>query len=327
VIEIKQAATLAGSISNQLLTLSRRGGSSAETLDINAVIGEMGPLIARSLGTGRRLALELGTPAGMVRGDRNRLKQVFLNLALNARDAMPQGGEMRIESAPVDIDAGNPRWRECRPGRYVRIRVTDSGQGMDGATLARIFEPFFTTKKSGAGTGLGLAVVHAIIEQSGGYISASSEIGKGTCFEILLATAEEPRADVDTPAAAKAGETAAAVLLVDEDGAVRRLMRAREKPESYQRLELCNAASAMRFSRIRPGPVGMAPSGVAMPGMGGLELADRQEGNAGFVFGCGSVETARGGPLPMPVSSQPCPAAELAWRARTSVEQAPAVAR
>jgi len=239
--EIKKAAVMAGSISRQLLTLSRRDSTSTEVLDINGVIGEMEPLIVRSLGAGRKLKLDLEVTAGAVRADRNRLKQVFLNLALNARDAMPRGGELRIESGLDAIEAGSPEARDCRPGQYVRIRVTDSGQGMDAATLKRIFEPFFTTKQPGSGTGLGLAVVHAIVTQSDGYVKAASELGKGTSFEILLPRAARPRTTGGPVHAASIDDSPATVLLVDDEDAVRRVMRSCLKREGYELLEARDA--------------------------------------------------------------------------------------
>jgi PAS domain S-box-containing protein len=272
--EIKRAATLAGSISKQLLTLSRRDVSIAEVLDIDAVITEIQPLIARSLGTGR-LELELGSSPELVRGDRNRLKRVFLNLALNARDAMPQGGEMRISTSLVDIGAESPQWRDRRPGRYVQIRVSDSGQGMDAPTLARIFEPFFTTKRSGAGTGLGLAIVHAIVVQNGGYIAASSEIGKGTSFEILLPRAEKPHQSGEPWQTATVDASAPTVLLVDDEDGVRRLMHSCLKREGYRLLQARNAEEAERIAKARPGPIHVLVTDVVMPGMSGLELAER----------------------------------------------------
>jgi len=184
--EIQQAAAMASSITAQLLTLSRRDMPATEELDINEVLREVQPLIAHSLGKTRHLVVKIGSGVGQVRGDRNQLKQVLLNLALNARDAMPSGGELSVESSPAAISSHGSAARLYRPGLYVRLRVADTGSGMDPATLARIFEPFFTTKAAGAGTGLGLSIVHSIVTQSGGYINATSEVGQGTTFQILL---------------------------------------------------------------------------------------------------------------------------------------------
>ncbi len=330
--EIKNAATLAGSISKQLLTLSRRDVLKAELLDINAVIGEIQPLIARSLGPGCNLKLELGASAGLVRSDRNRLKQVFLNLALNARDAMPRGGEMRISSSPVDIGTESPKRRDYRPGRYVRIRVADSGQGMDAPTLARIFEPFFTTKRSSTGTGLGLAIVHAIVMQNEGYIAASSEIGKGTSFEILLPRVEKPQPASRPPEAVVANEPAPTVLLVDDEDGVRRLMHGCLMREGYQLLQARNAEEAERIAKNCSGPIHVLVTDVVMPGMSGLQLAERLKPlhpamKTLFVSGCAHDDLGSAASTPAEVLSKPFRPLELAKRVRTLLQRPPAIAQ
>ena len=184
--EIKQAASVAGSITAQLLTLSRRDEAGLEDLDLNEVLREVLPLIAHSLGKTRSLTTDFAAEPTPVRANRNQLKQILLNLALNARDAMPEGGALRLETALAQVSSHGHAARIYRPGPYVQLVVTDTGHGMDPATLGRIFEPFFTTKKAGAGTGLGLSIVHSIVTKSGGYISATSQIDHGTSFRILL---------------------------------------------------------------------------------------------------------------------------------------------
>jgi len=283
-------------------------------------------LIARSLGTGSSLALELGSFAGLVRGDRNRLKQVFLNLALNARDAMPKGGEMRITSSLIEIGAESPKWRGYRPGRYVQIRVTDSGQGMDAATLARIFKPFFTTKRSGSGTGLGLAMVHAIILQSKGYITATSEIGKGTSFEILLPSAGMPHQAGDSRETTATSESPPTVLLVDDEDGVRRLMHGCLKREEYQLLQARDAEEAEAIAGACDGPIHVLVTDVVMPGMSGLQLAERlkprrPEMKTLFVSGYGHDEFGPSGLPQMDLLAKPFRGTELARRVRTLLQR------
>jgi hypothetical protein len=276
-LAIKQAASLAGSITGQLLTLSRRGTVRFEVLNLNDVICEVQPMISHSLGKSRRLLTDLGAQDGVIRGDRNQLTQVLLNLTINARDAMPGPGELRLESTTIEIERESREALLYRPGRYVRLRVSDTGEGMDKATLARIFEPFFTTKKIGFGTGLGLSVAHSLIVQSGGYISAESEIGRGTSFEILLpCVASSRKVGADSGSNRLTGEDAApTVLLVDDDGAVRRLMLKFLEREGYQLLEAGDGPEAELVAEFYPEPIHVLVSDVMMPGMSGLELAAR----------------------------------------------------
>ena len=273
--EIKAAASLAGALSHQLLTLSRHDVVRPEVLKIDDLICETQPLISHCLGKARTLMTQLDTTAGFIRVDRNRLKQVFLNLALNARDAMPAGGELQIESSIVDVEADTPEARQYRPGRFVRVRVADSGEGMDKATLARIFEPFFTTKKPGSGTGLGLAIVHSIIAQSEGYISADSEVGKGTRFEILLPCVGTFQGIGKPSEDAAWGDPVPTILLVDDQESVRRLMHGYLEREGFQMLEASNAEEAELIAEVYQEPIHVLVTDVVMPGMSGVELAQR----------------------------------------------------
>jgi PAS domain S-box-containing protein len=329
---IKQAATVASSISRQLLTLSRRDVSKTELIELDGAIGEMEPLLAQGLGSGCKLVLELRSSAALVRADRNRLTQVFLNLAMNARDAMKQRGELHIASSRIEIGADNPHWPNCRPGRYLRIRVTDSGQGMEHATLLRIFEPFFTTKQPGAGTGLGLAVVHAIITQSEGYIMAASEVGKGTSFEILLPRAEKPQVASEPPKAAGMGAGAPRVLVVDDEDGVRRLMHGCLKQEGYEMLEARDGEEAERIARACPAPIHLLVTDVAMPGMSGPQLAARlrplrPEMKTLFVTGSDSDLLERASLSPEELLAKPFQVPELKSRVRRLVQRPPAHVR
>ena len=313
----------------KLLTLSRREVSKTELIELDGVIAEMEPLLAQSLGSGCKLVLELGSSAALVRADRNRFKQVFLNLAMNARDAMKERGELRISTSRIEIGAANPHWPNCRAGRYLRIRVQDSGQGMDDATLPRIFEPFFTTKQPGSGTGLGLAVVHAIITQSEGYIMAASEVGKGTSFEILLPRAEKSQKATDPPKAAGMAAGAPRVLVVDDEEGVRRLMRGCLKREGYEMLEARDAEEAERIACACPGPIHLLVTDVAMPGMSGPQLAARlkplrPEMKTLFVTGSGSDMLDRAGLSPEELLAKPFQVPELTSRVRRLVRRAPA---
>jgi len=278
VLEIKNAASLATSITSQLLTLSRHETVRPEALSINDVIVEMQPSISYALGKTRILTTTLGSDLGRVRADRGQLKQVLLNLALNARDAMPGGGELRMETRNIDVQPDSHAALLCPPGPYVRLLVSDSGEGMDKTTLAHIFEPFFTTKKPGFGTGLGLSMVHSIIVQSGGYIAAASEVWKGTAFEILLPRVndfQKVREISGLENCASGGDDTPTVLLVEDEDNVRRVMHKYFEQEGYQLLEARDGEEAQVIAERYEEPIHILVTDVVMPGISGRQLAER----------------------------------------------------
>jgi two-component system, cell cycle sensor histidine kinase and response regulator CckA len=277
-LEIKHAGSLATALTGQLLTLSRHQMMRTEPLNLNDLISEMQPTITGALGKARALITDLGENLGHVRADRNQLKQVLLNLALNARDAMPLGGELRIETSNFDLRSESSKGQLFPPGPYVRLLVSDGGEGMDKETLARIFEPFFTTKKAGFGTGLGLSMVHSIIVQSGGHVFARSEVGLGTAFEILMPRlgAFQKVRDIGSHRSMAAGvESTPTVLLVEDDDNLRRTMHLHFEREGFQLLEASDGAEAETITERYNEPIHILVTDVIMPGMTGPELADR----------------------------------------------------
>jgi PAS domain S-box-containing protein len=218
VTEIRKAAERASALTRQLLAFSRKQVMALTRLDLNETVRGVCTMLERTLGADIQLRLELADPPGTVRADAGQVEQILLNLAVNARDAMPDGGSLTLATARVDIGADTAA--DIAPGPYIALRVTDSGVGMDAATMDRIFEPFFTTKDVGRGTGLGLSTVYGIVRQHGGHIAVESQPGKGTTFTIHL-----PRVDgraeapvVEAPAAQHGGPER--ILLVEDDPGV-----------------------------------------------------------------------------------------------------------
>jgi hypothetical protein len=323
---IHQAASSAAALTGQLLTLSRRDLSRPEPLNINEIIREIDPAMAHLLGPHGKVVLEFTAPTGFIRIDRNQLKQVFLNLALNARDAMPAGGELRIQSGAVEVDASSPAARFCRPGPYVRIRVADQGKGMDPATLARIFEPFFTTRRTEFGAGLGLSITHSIVTQAGGTITAASEPGTGSTFEILLPCIGTFVESVET--------SAPTILLVEDEDSVRRLMHKFLEREGYQILEARSAEEAANLSEIFTSRIDLLITDVVMPGMTGPELASRLIAQRGdlrslYVSGYRHDTLEHQGLLDRRLNllTKPFPASELLKRVRACLSQEPVAVR
>jgi len=275
-LEIKKAGERAANLTRQLLAFSRKQIVEPVVLDLNALVTDMGKLLRRLIGEDIELDTVLVPQLGHVKADPGQMEQVMMNLAVNARDAMPRGGKLTIETANVELDAEYARKHvTVQPGSYVLLAVSDTGVGMDEATLARIFEPFFTTKEAGKGTGLGLATVYGIVKQSGGNIWVYSELGRGTTLKIYL-----PR--VTLPVTAQRAVEGAPVpggnetLLVVEDAeAMRRMTCEFLASRGYTVLEAKDGAEALALAEKHPGPIHMLITDLVMPGMNGRELAQQ----------------------------------------------------
>jgi hypothetical protein len=274
--EIKAAGDRAAGLTQQLLAFSRRQVLQMKVLDVNAVLGDLEPMLRRLIGEDVDLTLACDPALAMVKADPVQMQQVVMNLAVNARDAMPHGGQLVIETANVELDHEATRQLpDSHPGRYVLLAVTDNGCGMDEATLNRLFEPLFTTKAPGKGTGLGLSTVYGVVRQSGGFIGVYSEIGHGTSFKIYLPrTAEgeagESPAGEASPAATVGTET---ILLVEDQPEVRHVARRVLTMHGYRVLSAGDGASALEIATTEPGPIDLVLTDVVMPGMNGAELA------------------------------------------------------
>jgi PAS domain S-box-containing protein len=275
--EIKNASDRAASLTRQLLAFSRQQVLAPRVLDLNAVVANIEKMLKRLIGEDMDLVTVLGEGLWPVKADPGQLEQVLLNLAVNARDAMPNGGVITIETANVEMDSTSAQTHfPLSPGPYVLLAFSDTGIGMDAETQARIFEPFFTTKEKGKGTGLGLAMVYGIVKQSGGYIGVSSEVGKGTIFRIYL-----PRIKEELDESGPAGSGVAALqgtetlLLVEDEEGVRALVRNVLREKGYRVLEASGGEEALELSELYGGQIDLLVTDVVMPQMSGRELARR----------------------------------------------------
>jgi PAS domain S-box-containing protein len=272
---ITQTVDRAAGLTRQLLAFSRKQILEASVLDLGEVVGGMQPMLRRLIGEDLDLVTELDPGLWRIRADPSQIEQVVLNLIVNARDAMRDGGRLSIEVRNVELDAGyTDAHAGVAAGSYVMLAVSDTGHGMDAATLGQIFEPFFTTKGPGKGTGLGLATVYGIVKQSGGHIWVYSEVGHGTSFKIYL-----PR--VDGPAAAPAiapglpRRGTETVLLAEDDDQVRALARETLEISGYTVLEAAHPEAAVTLAQQHGGALHLLLTDVVMPGMNGRALADR----------------------------------------------------
>jgi len=273
--QIHKAAERAAALTRQLLAFSRMQVLQPKVVDLNAVVTEMSKMLPRLIGEDIELSIGTSLNLGRVKADPGQMEQVILNLAVNARDAMPRGGKIVIETTNCELDEVYARRHPpMQAGRYVMLAVTDTGIGMDAETQAHIFEPFFTTKEMGKGTGLGLATVYGVVKQSGGFIWVYSEPGRGTTFKIYLPRVDEGVESARTEkAAAEAPEGSETVLLVEDERDVRDVAREFLMLGGYTVLEAKNGAEAIEMARRHPDPIHLLVTDMVMPGMGGRELA------------------------------------------------------
>ncbi len=273
---IMQAAQRASTVIRQLLAFSRRQMLTPRVLDLNSVVDDIGKMLLRLIGEDVELQVIKAPDLGRVKADPGQIEQVIVNLAVNARDAMPDGGKLTIETRNVDLDNTYARHHiTVQPGPYVLLAVTDNGMGMDAETQTHIFEPFFTTKEQGKGTGLGLATVYGIVKQSGGYIWVYSELGEGTTFKVYLprvtqAVQHEPVVSKELPQA-RASET---VLMVEDEEGVRLVVRGFLEARGYRVLEAANGEEALRLAAAQNGPIHLLLTDMIMPAMNGPALAE-----------------------------------------------------
>jgi len=275
---IRDAATRAQDLIRQLLAFSARQVLQPVVLDLNALVDNVHKMLRRLIGEDITLAAMLAPGLGRVRADPGQLEQVLVNLAVNARDAMPGGGRLALTTANVDVeppppgaDAGGP----VPPGRYVVLQVTDTGSGMDAITQARIFEPFFTTKPRGRGTGLGLATVYGVVRQSGGHIAVESAPGAGTTFRMYLPRVDAPLAAATAPQRAAAAAGSGTILLVEDERLVRVLARKVLEQAGYRVLAAEGGAQALELARGHSGVIDLLLTDVVMPEMSGREVVRR----------------------------------------------------
>lgn len=272
--QILKAAERAAGLTQQLLAYSRRQVLQPKVLDINRLVSSLTTMLQRLIGEDVDLRLVLRPDVGRIHADAGQVEQVLMNLVVNARDAMPNGGMLTVETANVELDESyTNRHMEVKSGSYIMLAVSDNGAGMDEATSARLFEPFFTTKGAGKGTGLGLSTVFGIVKRCGGSLQVSSELGRGTSVKVFLPRIDQPLAldpEAQRKVVARGHET---ILLVEDDDMVRNLVRETLHRTGYTVVDANSPVEACRAADEFPGTIHLLITDVVMPKINGRELA------------------------------------------------------
>jgi two-component system, cell cycle sensor histidine kinase and response regulator CckA len=294
--QILKAGERAAALTKQLLAFSRRQVMQMRVVDLNKLVTSLGTMLQRLIGEDIDLRMSLKSDLGRVNADPGQVEQVIMNLVVNARDAMPAGGVLTLETANVDLDAAYAtRHMASKPGRYIMLAVSDTGTGMDAATKARLFEPFFTTKGSGKGTGLGLSTVFGIVKQGGGSVEVYSEPDRGTSVKVYLPRVDEPAAVEAEHGAKFVRRGWESVLVVEDDEMVRTLVRETLENHGYRVLEANGPLEARRISDQYSGPVHLLITDVVMPKVNGRELAQqlrRRRGGMRVLYMSGYTDNA-----------------------------------
>src|SRR5580704_7974022 len=337
---IEHAVTRAASLTGRLLAFSRKQVLQPKVMNLNEVLAEVAKMLERLIEKNIALRVVPGPQLRPIKADPGQMEQLIMNLAVNARDAMPQGGQLVIETKNAEFSDLDPRLRDgAVPGRYVMLTVSDTGVGMDSETLAHMFEPFFTTKEPGKGTGLGLPIVYGVVRQTGGWTHVDSQPGKGTTFEIYLPSAEEAWAEAaenrtalqvseireDLAAAPKGTET---VLLVEDETGIRELACEFLQRQGYKVLHGMDGTEALRSAEGHEELIHLLVTDMAMPNLGGKELADRlkkmrPEIKVLFMSGYPDHEALGGGGVSVQtaVLQKPFSLDTLAHKVRTLLDQ------
>jgi two-component system cell cycle sensor histidine kinase/response regulator CckA len=295
IMQIDRAADRATALTKQLLAFSRMQVLQPRVMNLNGVVEDMGRLLPRLIGEDIELTIRTEAGLGAIRADASQMEQIIMNLTVNARDAMPAGGRLIIETSNAELDRTyNSTHPIVKAGRYVLLAVSDTGTGMDAETQAHIFEPFFTTKEPGKGTGLGLATVYGVVKQSGGFIWVYSEVGKGTSFKIYLPRVDQPeeKGSVGLPSA-EAPRGTETILLAEDEQDVREVAREFLESGGYTVIESHNGSDALRLAGEHRGAIDLLVTDMVMPGMTGKELAGRlqhQHAGIGVVYMSGYSE-------------------------------------